>query len=215
MRNFSYYGLLKIAQVDDKYLKDRDAWVNEQIAAGKNKALGPAKQKIILQRRYDLQQQAEAAKRYGTTTVTHDGNTTTTTTNAHLYLQPDGSYSDKPAFTFNDDDTVTKNQPQTPAPAPAPAPSAPSPTPATPVQSAPTQKQPGSQPVSSQPQPPPQQPGQPPAQPQPSYRQQAWNNMDQGQRDAFKNWAKTDGQGGMFGAMFRGADGKVDNAAMD
>lgn len=163
MRNFSYYGLLKIAQV-------------------------PSPQETLKQQRLaEVKAMAAAARNVpgATTTETTPTGGTRTTTKAIVKSDGSGGYSASPV----------------PSPAQQPA--------TTPAQ------QPGSQPVKNPAQPAPQPQQQPQKPQQPSYRQQAWNNMDQGQRDAFRNWAQKDGRGKTFGAMFRGADGKIDQAAAD
>ena len=75
----------------------------------------------------------------------------------------------------------------------------------------PPQTTPPSQPAAAQraPMPPPQA-----RQPQ-NRRESMWGGMDDKQKDSFRQWAQRDGRGKTFGAMFRGADGKVDREAYD
>lgn len=42
-----------------------------------------------------------------------------------------------------------------------------------------------------------------------------WDGMNDQQKNSFRQWAQRDGRGKTFGAMFRGADGKVDREAYD
>ena len=117
------------------------------------------------------------------TTTTPDGRTTIST---HARVVPDGNggYVGYPTGQQAVAGSPTPSNPIASAtPAPPPAP-APAPAPTAAPASTPSQQ-----------------------------RDQIWSGLNDQQKNAFRQWAQKDGRGKTFGAMFRGADGKIDQAA--